>query len=330
MASADTPPTAHPSRREIIAVGVGAFVIAAAPFLRRRGARLARRTVPVMGTIAELAVVHDDPVTAHAAMDSAIAELRRVEALMSRYAAASDVGRANRFAARDAVEVSTETAAVLEAAIAWAMASDGAFDPCIGRAVTLWDVEHRTAPPPAAEVRRLAGRGLYRALDVTGGARPRVRLASRDAEVDLGGIAKGYGVDRAADTLRRWGVTRGVVNVGGDLYAMGRSEDGDPWRVGIRSPRDPDGLTGSIEVTDAAIATSGDYERFFEYRGRRYHHLLDPRTATPRQSATHSVTIRAPSCLDADAAATALFGLDRALARRLLRARPGVEVVEVG
>jgi thiamine biosynthesis lipoprotein len=307
----------------MIALGVGAFVVGVAPFLRRRGDRLVRRTVPMMGTIAELSVVHDDSVVAHACIDAAIAELRRVEWLMSRYTATSDVGRANRLAAQDAVEVSPATARVLEAAIAWAIASDGAFDPCIGRAVELWDVEHRTTPPAAADVRRLAGRRLYRALDIDGGARPRVRLTHRDAAIDLGGIATGYGVDRAVDALRRQGITRGIVNVGGDLYAIGRSLEGDPWRVGIRSPDDPHGLTGTIEIADAAVATSGDYERFFEYRGRRYHHLLDPDTAAPRVSPVHSVTIQAATCMDADAATTAVFGLDRADAARLLRARGG-------
>ncbi|HXV90514.1 MAG TPA: FAD:protein FMN transferase [Gemmatimonadales bacterium] len=310
----------HPSRRQLIALGVGAFVVAAAPFLRRRGARLVRRTVPVMGTIAELGVVHDDAVAGHAAIDAAIAELRRVEWMMSRYSPTSDVGRANRLAARDAVDVSPATVAVLEAAIAWAIASDGVFDPCIGRAVELWDVEHRTAPPPTGDVRRLAGRRLYRALDLDGGTRPRVRLTDRDAAIDLGGIAKGYAVDRAADALRHRGIARGIVNVGGDLYAIGRSEDGDPWRVGIRSAADPDTLTGALDVADAAVATSGDYERFFEYRGHRYHHLLDPETAAPRVAAAHSVTIRAASCLAADAAATAVFGLGRADAARVLRA----------
>jgi thiamine biosynthesis lipoprotein len=280
-----------------------------------------------MGTIAELGVVHDDAVAGHAAIDAAIAELRRVEWMMSRYSPTSDVGRANRLAARDAVDVAAPTAAVLEAAIAWAVASDGAFDPCIGRAVELWDVEHRTTPPAAGDVRRLAGRRLFRALDLDGGARPRVRLTDRDAAIDLGGIAKGYGVDRAADALRRQGIARGIVNVGGDLYAIGRSEDGDPWRVGIRSPTDPDGLMGTLEVADAAVATSGDYEQFFEYRGRRYHHLLDPATAAPRVSAVHSVTIRAASCLAADAASTAVFGLDRTAAARLLRSAPGAAEV---
>jgi thiamine biosynthesis lipoprotein len=207
---------------------------------------------------------------------------------------------------REAVPVAPATAAALEAALAWASASDGSFDPCIGRAVELWDVEHRTVPPPPGLVRRLAGRRLYRTLDLdrdrtTG--RARVRFSDRDVEIDLGGIAKGYGVDRAVAALREWGITRGIVDVGGDLYALGRTADGEPWRVGIRSPTNPEGLVGTLDVADAAVATSGDYERFFMYHGRRYHHLMDPATAAPRLTPIHSVTIRAHSCLAADAGA---------------------------
>jgi thiamine biosynthesis lipoprotein len=183
---------------------------------------------------------------------------------MSRYTATSDVGRANRLAAQDAVEVSPATAAVLEAAIGWAIASDGAFDPCMGRAVELWDVEHRSAPPAEAAVRRLAARRLYRALDLAPGPRPRVRLTDRDAAIDLGGIAKGYGVDRAVDALRRHGITRGFVNVGGDLHAIGppRTAIRGAWGSALPAPGWPD---GDDRVADAAIATSGDYERFFDY-----------------------------------------------------------------
>jgi thiamine biosynthesis lipoprotein ApbE len=101
--------------------------------------------------------------------------------------------------------------------------------------------------------------------------------------IDLGGIAKGYGVDRAVEALRAWGVTSALVNVGGDLYALGSSEDGDEWEVGIRSPEDPSRLKGVIRIEDRAVATSGDYERFFDYGDRRFHHrqIRARRAASP-------------------------------------------------
>lgn len=318
------------SRRRLIALGVGAFVVAAAPFLRWRRARLVRRAAPVMGTVADLAVVDERPAWAHAAMDAALEELRVVDRLMSRFDSHSDVGRANRLAAREGAAVSPATAYVLGEALDWAEATDGAFDPCIGRLVALWDVGHRGAPPPERRVRALAGRRLYRALDVSRGHRPRVRLTDADAAIDLGGIAVGYGVDRAVAALRRRGITRALVNVGGDLYAMGMSEDGDAWRIGIRSPVDPSILVEEVAVTDAALTTSGDYFQYFDYRGRRYHHLLDPATGEPRRTAVHSVTVLAGSALAADAGATAAFGMEPGRAAALLARRaPGARIVSI-
>ncbi len=139
--------------------------------------------------------------------------------------------------------------------------------------------------------------------------------------IDLGGIAKGYAVDRAVAALRAHGIERGLVNAGGDLYAVGRSEDGDPWRVGIRHPEDPRRLLGELAIEDAAVATSGDYERAFRHAGRTFHHLLDPRTAAPREAAPHSVSVQAASCLEADAAATAAFGMGSEAAVRALALR---------
>ena len=140
-----------------------------------------------------------------------------------------------------------------------------------------------------------------------------------DVAIDLGGIAKGYGVDRAVAALREWGITDGLVNVGGDLYALGSSLDDDGWSVGIRSAEDPTRLAGSLMLRDRAVATSGDYEQYFEHGGRRYHHLLDPRTGAPRITAVHSLTVAAASCMAADAAATAVFGCTTEQASIVLR-----------
>lgn len=312
------PPRA-PGRREFLTLGVGVFVAASLPLAARRRAQLVRRTLPVMGTLGEIVVVHRDPRFAERALDAAFAELARIEGLMTRFAVTSDVGRANARAAHDGVAISAETARVIAHALTWAHASGGAFDPALGVVSELWDVSHRTAPPPADAVRRLAGRQLYRGVDVSLTA-PAVRLAS-DVHLDLGGIAKGYGIDRAVQVLREWGITAALVNVGGDLYALGARLDGEPWRVGIQSPSDPGRLAGQLDVNDEAVATSGDYERFFRHRGVRYHHLMDPMTAAPRQTIEHSVTVRSPLCIDADAAATAVFGAEPGAARRLLDAR---------
>jgi FAD:protein FMN transferase len=309
-----------PGRREFLALGAGAFVVAALPFVGRRTPFLVRRSIPSMGTMAELGVVHGDRAWAHRAMDAAVAELRRVEAAMTRFRPDSEVGRVNLKAGAEGVAVSAETARVVAEALRWAEATEGKFDPSIGRAVALWNVGNRDTPPDPGQVRALARRGFYRHVDV---ARWRdgwaIRLGNRDAALDLGGIAKGYGVDRATATLREWGVTRGLVNVGGDLYALGTSPEGGAWRVGIRDPDHPDRLRGTLDVEDAAVATSGDYQEYFDHEGIRYHHLLDPTTAAPLRNGSRSITVIAKDCLTADAAATAIFGLGVARGGKLLR-----------
>jgi len=308
------------TRRHFVGIGVGAFVVASLPLALRRRAALVRRSVPLMGTIAELQVAHRDERLAEDAIDAAIGELLWVERTMTNFRADSDIGRANLGAARDGVRVSAASTTVIAAALRWASASDGRFDPAVGAASELWDVLNRHEPPPADRVRRLAGRGFWRKVDLgTLAGASVVRFEDPDLHLDLGGIAKGYGIDRAANALRARGIEHAIVTVGGDLYALGGSPDGGPWKVGIRDPHEPRSLAATLDVSDRAVATSGDYERFFRWRGTRYHHLIDPATAAPRRSAFHSVTVLAGHCMDADAAATSVFGLPREAAVRVTR-----------
>jgi FAD:protein FMN transferase len=321
-----------PSRREFLVLGTGIFAVSATMGLSAWERRqLVRRTVPVMGTLAEIAVAARDPRAAHAAITAAVEELHAVERLMTRFNGTSDVGRANLHARRGPVAISAATAAVVAEGLRWAGAHDSRFDPCIGRASELWDVSRRTEPPPRSDVGRLAHRQLYRQLEIGRTAAGDV-LIYHDADIalDLGGIAKGYGVDRAVAALRAWGVTDALVNAGGDLYALGVAADGEPWRIGIRSPEDPARLSGTITLQDRAVATSGDYEQYFTHGGRRYHHLLDPATAEPRVAALHSLTITADTCMTADAAATAVYGLPCDSASRVLsRSAPDAHIVRI-
>jgi thiamine biosynthesis lipoprotein len=282
-----------------------------------------------MGTIGEIGVVHRDERFAQGAIDAAFQELRRVESMLTRFRVDSEVGRANLLAFSGPQVVSEETAEVLRSSLRWADATGGAFDPCLGQAVALWDVGHRTLPPGEVEVHRFAHRGLFRSLEIgTSRGAEVVAFHEKDMGIDLGGIGKGYGVDRAVAALRSWGIRNALVNVGGDLYALGVSEDGDPWKVGVRSPDDPRGLATTLTMSDRAVATSGDYQQFFEYGGRRYHHLLDPRTGAPSQARVRSVTVSSESCMAADAGATTAFVASTEVAQTAFpRVAPGSEVI---
>jgi thiamine biosynthesis lipoprotein len=322
-------PSHRPDRREFLTIGMGMFVALSLPAALRRHVTLVRRSFPLMGTIAEVQVAHRDERVAEDAIDLAIAELLLVERTMTRFRSDSDVGRANLGAGREGVSVSPATSLVVAAALRAASASDGRFDPAIGAASELWDVLNRHDPPPENAVRRLAARDFWRKVDVdVSSANPRLRFDDRDLHLDLGAIAKGYGIDRATTVLRRRGVRHAIVTVGGDLFALGDAPDGEPWTVGIRSPHDRHALAATLRVSDRAVATSGDYERFFRWRGMRFHHLIDPATAAPRLTPFHSATVLADRCIDADAASTAVFGLPRDAALRIARRLDaGAEVI---
>jgi len=271
------------------------------------------RPAGLMGTESELAVVvpADRPGRARAALARAEGRLRDVEALMSVHLASSELSRLNAAAAGETVRISGELSALLARAGRLAAETDGAFDATCRPLLSLWKRAVRTGLPPAqAEIdqaRKLMGmRHLrLRASEAAKG------LAG--VEVDLGGLAKGHAVDRAMDILRDVeGATGQLVNVGGDLRCAGRNDRGRPWGVAIRHPFRRGGSCGLLELTDAAVATSGDYFRGFDVAERRYSHIVDPRTGRPVAD-TPSVTVvslpaagRAPSAAEADAWATAL------------------------
>ena len=318
-------------RREFVGFGLGAFVVAAIPLARHRPVGVVRRAVPVMGTIAQFAVVDRDPQRAHAAIDAAVAELLWVERVMTRFTDTSDIGRANVLAAHDGVLVTPETAHVTSEALRWASALHGRYDPAIGAVCKLWDVKHRHEPPPVDRVAELADRRLYRCVEVgTRGNGAVLRYYDAAAQLDLGSIAKGYGVDRAVGALRRAGIEHAVVVAGGDLYALGRAPGGDPWSIGIQSPTDERAIAGTLELSDRAVATSGTYRQFFRYRGHKYHHIMDPATAQPRETTMQSLSIIADSVMHADAATTALFGMTDLEIRRALAANlPGAQLARI-
>ena len=141
--------------------------------------------------------------------------------------------------------------------------------------------------------------------------------------MDLGAIAKGYALDRAADKIRSFGIESALINAGGDIVAFGTREPGKPWRIGIQDPRNPSGIIAVAEINDRAVVTSGDYERFFMEGDKRYHHILDPQTGYPAQG-VQSVTIVAPDGVTADALSTAVFVLGKRKGLDLVEAMPDV------
>ncbi len=268
-----------------------------------------------LGTLVKVSLWGVDEDQGAAAVRAVEAELNRVHETWHawRPSTLSDLNR--RLATGETVTVDEETAAVLAEAQRLSRLSGGLFEPGIGALVRLWGFhsdDRPAGPPPADETtaRLLAWRPRIIELEITHATEAEdtvwhLHSTNPALKIDLGGFAKGYAVDRAVERLRALGIGDAIVNAGGDLRAIGRHGE-RPWRIGIRDPRG-EGIIAALETRgDESVFTSGNYERFFEYEGVRYHHILDPRTGHPARG-TLSVTVIHADAATADAAATALF-----------------------
>lgn len=249
-----------------------------------------------------------DASAVRAAFDAALAELRRVEALMTTWRPDSEISRINAAAGVSAVPVGEETFAVISESVRTSALSEGTFDITFQTLHGLWkfDEDLDPTPPSREDVRRRLAFVGYRniALDP---ANKTVKLLKKETKIGLGGIAKGYGVDKAAKVLEGAGLTSFYVQAGGDLFARGTKPDGSAWQAGIRDPRGAEGtFFAKLALADHAFSTAGDYERSYVVSGKRYHHILDPRTGQPA-TACRSVTIWAKTAFQADAIDDAVF-----------------------
>ncbi|WP_437896620.1 FAD:protein FMN transferase [Sorangium sp. So ce124] len=274
-----------------------------------------------MGTSLLLAAYTSDAMdeaAIRARLDKAIAEIRRLEGLMTTWRPDSELSRVNAAAGKSAVEVSPESLAVIEKSLWISERSEGVFDVTFEAMHGLWkfDEDIDDNVPRKEDVERARALIDHRQIKIDR-ARRTVMLGKPGMRMSLGGIAKGYAVDAAARVLRGEGLTSFFVQAGGDLYIAGKKPDGSPWRAGVRDPRgkDANDYFAMIEVEDHAFSTAGDYERSFIKDGRRYHHIIDPRTGFPA-SESRSVTIWAKDALTADAVDDAVFilGAEKGLA----------------
>jgi thiamine biosynthesis lipoprotein len=228
-------------------------------------------------------------------------ETRRIEARYSRYRDDSELARINKVAATGGViDVDAETAGLVAYAKACFAKSDGAFDISSGPLRAVWDFSSSRLPDQRSIDALLPVIGLDHLVLENG----RLHFGRTGMELDFGGLGKEYAADRAAETCLDLGMRHGFVDLGGDIRVVGPQPDGLPWRIGIRHPRQPDRLAAEIALPGGALATSGDYERFIEVDGRRYCHILDPRTGWPAQGLS-SVTVISERCLVAGSLSTA-------------------------
>ena len=267
--------------------------------------------IDLMGTSVSVELWHEDAVEAERLVAAVIAEYRRIDELMSTYKATSEISRVNEAAASAAVPIGEEMFALIERAQEISARSDGAFDISYESVGYLYDFRRRQRPD-AAQVSASLVSVDYRAIELDAQLST-IRFAREGMRINLGGIAKGYAVERAAQWLQARGIEHAVLNAGGDTRVLG-DRRGQPWVIGIRHPRAEDDVITRLPLVNEAISTSGDYERFFEEGGERVHHIINPGTGQPTDELM-SVTVIGPDAVLTDGLSTTLFvlGMDKGL-----------------
>jgi thiamine biosynthesis lipoprotein len=292
--------------------------------------RLVERTGASMGSELRLTAWTADEPAALAAFDAVFKEFERLDALMSVWRPGSDVLRINAAAGESAVPVGTDVRDALKVARQVSEWTGGKFDVTFSALSDVWKFDYQNqdnSVPSLDAIRARLPLIDYRQIEIDDRAGT-VFLKRKGMRVHLGGIGKGYAVERAMNILRRAGLRDFMIQSGGDLY-VGGSKDGRPWKLGIADPRAADGRSfATIELTDSTFSTSGDYARFFIKDGVRYHHIIDPFTGQPARLC-RSVTIVADSPLLADGLSTGVFLLGPEAGMALIERLPHVEGVIV-
>lgn len=306
---------------------LGTLLVGCAGFPIHSQPVVVKRAQMHMGTLVTITSVARSEAVAQAAATAGFAEIRRLEEILSTWIPTSELSRVNASAGVTPVHVSPETLTVVRRAMQVAEMTGGGFNIAIGPAVDAWNMIEGQRIPTESELDAL--RPLLTLQAVRADIRAQtIFLEKSGMRIDVGGIGKGYAADRAVDALRGAGATAGVVALSGDIKTFGRLPDGKMFPIGIQHPRKDGSVLAWIDLQDEAISTAGDYERFFERDGVRYHHILDPRTLQPAHGC-QSVTVIAREGVWADGLDTGIFVMGPELGMRLVETLPDVEAIIV-
>lgn len=289
---------------------------------------LVKRSQMLMGTVVFVTAVGSDQKTAQQAAGKGLEEIRRLEELLSTWISSSELSRVNASAGEDAISVSSETMDVISQSLEMARLTEGGFNIAIGPAVNLWDAGGDGYLPTAAELESVRRYIDLSEVHIDKQART-IRLGRPGMQIDVGGIGKGFAADLAAAVMQEAGAIAGVVAISGDIKTFGRMPDNQKFIFGIQHPRQESGIMlGQIELENEAVSTAGDYQRFFEKDGVRYHHILDPVSLQPARGC-QSVTVIARTGVMADGLDTGIFVMGPEKGMTLIESLPDVEGVIV-
>lgn len=285
------------------------------------------RTSYALGTIIQLKAYGSN---GSSAIDEVISMLDDIDDRMSAFKNDSDVSKINNNAGVRPQAVSANTYSVLEKAVEYCKLTDGAFDPTIRPLVNLWNrsIRQEQIPSESAVKEKLP---LVNYNDIIfNKAKSTIMLKNKGQEIDLGGIAKGFAADRARDIFIRHNVRSALIDLGGNIYALGSKPDGTSWNVGIQNPFTPRGLyLGILKVKSKSVVTSGNYEKYFIKDGKRFHHIIDPGTGFPSESRIISATIILEDSLDGDGLSTGIYILGVEKSLELIEALGSIDAVLV-
>lgn len=282
-------------------------------------------TQSIMGTRVHAEIWHEDARVGQQVLHDVMQEMRRIEAVYSPQIENSELSRLNRDAPAGWVRASDEMLDLLAKSAQMSELTGGAFDITFASVGRYYDYRERRRPDRAKIDSRIEAIN-YRYVELDFKKR-RVRFAHPGVYVDLGGIAKGYAVDRCIGIVRASGIEQASVAAGGDSRIIG-DRRGEPWTVGVRDPRNPSAMVVVLPLTDTAVSTSGDYERFFVEDGVRYHHILDPATGDSARE-SWSVTILGPEATYTDALSTSVFVLGPIAGMQLIDRLDGIDAIVI-
>lgn len=277
----------------------------------------------IMGTRITVQLRADNAAKGSAAIDAVMAEMRSIDTLMSHYKPESELSQVNLRAAEEPVHVDRELFDLLKLSLHFSEITDGAFDITYAGVGHLYDYR-RHIRPTEAEIRAALPTVNWRNL-ILDPDKLTVKFAMPGMRIDVGGIGKGYAVDRCIAILQSWGFTHALVTAGGDSRIIG-DRDGRPWIVGIRHPDDPNKIVTRLPLVDTAMSTSGDYYRYFDEGGVRYHHIIDPRTGHPA-SRVRSATILGPTATETDGLSKTAFVLGAEKTLELINRMPKFDAI---
>lgn len=279
----------------------------------------------IMGTRISVELFHADPVIARQGADAVMAEMHRIDQTMSPWIDSSGIARLNREAAERPVKVSDELFGLIQRSLNFSALTGGAFDVTFASVGYLYDYREGVRPDET-ERRQATNLVNYRNLRLDD-TQHTIAYDKPGVRIDLGGIAKGHAVDRSIALLQSLGIRQALVTAGGDSRTIGERWNRS-WNIGVRDPDDADKLVAIIPLRDVAVSTSGDYQRYFEEKGVRYHHIINPATGDSARG-LRSVTIIGPDATTTDALSTSVFVLGREQGMNLVNRLPGIDAILV-